>query len=208
MYLFDLDGTLIDSNGVWMQLDLDFLAKRGLVPTEDYLQHVSTTIFPEAAAFTKEYYRLPEHPEDIMEEWMSMATEAYAARIPLKPGAKAYLEQCTARGIPVCLVTASVPDLCRLAVARHGLGHHFTHIFYTQNYGLDKRDPQVFLMAAQRLSVPVRGCTLYDDSPTACAAAKSAGMAVVGVHDPFFAAWEDEMRLTCHRYIKSFEELL
>ena len=41
MIFFDLDGTLIDSNGVWLQVDEEFLSKRGLVSTPEYIQMVS-----------------------------------------------------------------------------------------------------------------------------------------------------------------------
>ena len=54
MYLFDLDGTLIDSNGIWAEVDRTFLARRGYPYTKEYYEGVAHTIFPLAAVFTKE----------------------------------------------------------------------------------------------------------------------------------------------------------
>ena len=54
-YLFDLDGTLIDSNGIWVDVDTAFLARRGMPYTPEYAQGVAHTIFPLAAKFTKAY---------------------------------------------------------------------------------------------------------------------------------------------------------
>ena len=62
MIFFDLDGTLIDSNGVWLQVDHDFLGRRGLQVTEEYSYVVGHSIFPVAAQFTKDYYGLPDTP--------------------------------------------------------------------------------------------------------------------------------------------------
>ena len=56
MYLFDFDGTLVDSNGVWVEIDNGFLARRGLTPTREYSDTVGHSIFPIAAQFTKDYY--------------------------------------------------------------------------------------------------------------------------------------------------------
>ena len=96
MLIFDMDGTLIDSNGIWRQVDEAFLAKRGYPYTREYYEGVAHTIFPMAAKFTKAYCHLEESEEDIMAEWMQMAGDAYAARVPIKPGVRAYLDRCRA----------------------------------------------------------------------------------------------------------------
>ena len=57
MLLFDMDGTLIDSNGVWKNVDREFLARRGIAYTHAYYEGVAHTILPLAAKFTKEYCR-------------------------------------------------------------------------------------------------------------------------------------------------------
>ena len=64
MLLFDMDGTLIDSNGVWKNVDREFLARRGIAYTHAYYEGVAHTILPLAAKFTKEYCRLTESCED------------------------------------------------------------------------------------------------------------------------------------------------
>ena len=52
MLLFDMDGTLIDSNGVWKNVDREFLARRGIAYTHAYFEGVAHTILPLAAKFT------------------------------------------------------------------------------------------------------------------------------------------------------------
>lgn len=208
MNLFDFDGTLVDSNGVWVEVDNGFLARRGLVPTREYSEAVGHSIFPIAAQFTKDYYHLDIEPQAIMDEWLGMARQAYAEHIPLKPGAREYLEACAQRGEPGVLLTACVPELCQSALERHGLGRFFTQIIYVQQLGLEKRDPRAFVRALELLGAAPEACTLYDDSPGACQAAQSLGIRTVGVYDAFYASYEDEMRARCERYIHSFTELL
>lgn len=206
--LFDLDGTLIDSNGVWEQIDLAFLEKRGLMPTEEYAHTVGHSIFPVAAQFTKDYYHLPLSPQEIMDEWLALAWDAYAHQIPLKESASEFLVRCREDGQRIVMITACVPKLCYAALVRHGIVDNFEKIIFAQEMGLEKRDPLVFLRSAEILGVSPTVCTLYEDAPANCAAAKSAGMQVVGVYDHFYRRYEDEMRQVCDQYINRFTELL
>ena len=208
MLLFDLDGTLIDSNGVWVKVDDQFLSRRGLTATPEYCHMVGHSIFPVAAQFTKDYYHLPERPEDIMAEWMNLAGDAYANHVPLKPGAAEFLARCAAAGERMVLVTACVPQLCRVVLARHSLSNAFSPIIFAQELGVEKRDPRFFQTVLERLGAAPEDCTLVEDSPGACKTAREAGIRVVGVYDAFYSAWQDDLKANCHRYIRGFDELL
>lgn len=208
MIFFDLDGTLLDSNGVWIQVDDDFLGRRGLVATPEYSFTVGHSIFPVSAQFTKDYYHLPDSPEEIMAEWRAMAYDAYANTIPLKPGALALLEKLKAQGERIALLTASLPDLCQAATVRTGLAPYFEGMFFSQEVGMEKRDPAVYPIAAERFGVSPKDCILFEDAPHNCAAARAAGFTVVGVYDGFFgSSWDDVVR-NSHRAVRSLEELL
>ena len=54
MYIFDLDGTITDSNGLWVEVDREFLARRGLAMTREYEDVVGRAIFPVAGRVTRE----------------------------------------------------------------------------------------------------------------------------------------------------------
>ncbi len=208
MYFFDLDGTLLDSNGVWAKVDDDFLRRRGFTATPEYTFTVSHSIFPVAAQYTKEYCNLSESPEEIMAEWRSMAYDAYAHTIPLKPGARALLDKLRSQGERMALLTASLPELCRAAMDRHGLTSCFEGMFFSQEVGLEKRDPAVYPLAAKRFGFSPEDCVLFEDGPHNCAAARAAGFHVVGVYDNFFGQDWDELVQNSHRAVKSLEELL
>lgn len=207
MLLFDLDGTLIDSNSIWEDVDLEFLGRRGLAPTEEYTQVVGHSIFPVAAQFTVDYYHLPGTVEALMAEWLSMAKSRYRV-VAMKDGAMDFLLQCRARGERMAMVTACESSLCRIALEHHGLGDFFEAVIFAEEMGLEKRNPQVYLNAAERLGVAPETCAMYEDAPKNCLAVKTAGMKVIGVYDQFYQKYENEMRETCDRYIRSFTELL
>ena len=208
MLIFDMDGTLTDSNGIWREVDVAFLAKRGLPYTREYAEGVAHTIFPLAAVFTKEYAHLSESTEEIMAEWLEMAGDVYAKDVPVKPGARDYLDRCRKNGERMVMLTSSVPQHCRAALTHLELWPYFERIFYANELQMEKKSPDIFLYVARETGVTPEECLLFDDSVAACRAAKEAGMRVVGIHDPFFAHTEKEMRQVCDRYIMSFEDLL
>ena len=208
MLIFDLDGTLIDSNGVWVEVDKTFLERRGAPYTREYYEGVAHTILSNCAIFTKEYLHLEESCEEIIAEWMELAADKYGTQVPLKPHVKEYLDKCRDAGHPMAVFTACVPEHCRAAMARHGLEPYFERVIYAQELGVDKKSPAIFRKVAESLGVRPRECVLFDDSLSACKAAKAAGMTVVGVHDGWFSDTSVDMREVCDQYIRDFGELL
>ena len=208
MLIFDLDGTLIDSNRVWEDVDNEFLSRRGLAPTQEYTEFVVHSIFPVAAQFTKDLFGLDETPQEIMDEWMALARDAYSFHVPLKPGVMEYLEKCRSEGQKMALFSASMPELGRAAVERLGISQYFTALIFASELGIEKRFPDSFKKALEILGESAGDCTMFDDSPRNCASAKAAGLTAVGVYDPLFDDVQEELKANSHQHIHSFEELL
>ena len=208
MLIFDMDGTLIDSNGIWRTVDEKFLSRRGIPYTHEYYEGVAHTAFSKAAVFTKEFCRLEESLEEIKAEWLELAGDMYATSVPVKPGVVAFLDRCRAAGERMVLLTSSVPVHCRTALTHLNLLPYFERILISEEMGLDKREPEIFYAAAALMGVSEAECTVYDDSIASCRAAKAAGMYVIGVYDDFFHGTWEEMQQVCDRTIRGFEELL
>ncbi len=207
MYLFDLDGTLIDSNGIWKDVDVTFLARRGMPYTKEYYEGVAHTILPMAAAFTKEYCHLEQSCEEIIAEWMALAKDNYA-HVPLKPFVRELLEKLHAEGERMAIFTSSVPVHCETALSVHGIASCFEQVVFAHDLGMDKGSPEAFRLACERLGVAPKDCVLLDDSVRSCRAAKAAGLSVIGVYDPYFEGTKEDMPRVCDRFVQSLAELL
>ena len=207
MYLFDLDGTLIDSNGIWENVDRTFLSRRGFPYTKEYRDGMAHMIFPLAAEFTKKFCGLDESCEEIMAEWMTLARDSYA-HVALKPGARALLEKLRAQGERLAVFTSAVPEHCDTALRVHGLASYFERVVFAHDLGVNKSTPEAFYLAAEALGVRPGDCVLLDDSAHSCRAAKDAGLTVIGVFDPVFADIEAGMAEVCDRFVLSLNELL
>jgi len=185
-HIFDLDGTLIDSMGIWEQIDRNFLAKRGIPFPADYDKYVEATVPlspSESAAHTIQYFGLKETVEDVAREWHDQAVDAYSRTIPLKPYAKEFLQTLRAKGAKMAIATSSPASLCMPALRNHGILDLFDAVCLSEEVGVGKIQPDVFLLAAKRLGVNPEDCMVYEDSLTAIKTAKSIGMTVCAVYD-------------------------
>lgn len=198
MYFFDLDGTILDSNGVWVDIDREFLGRFGISPVPaDYSDYVTNHSFPDSAAYTRTRYQLDMTDEEIMETWRDMARDAYSGTLDLKPDVKDFLKKAREAGERCAVLTASLPDMCQLALENHNLTHCFERVFTTQEMKLDKSDPQLYRTVAELCGLTGEECVFFDDSPLNCAAARQAGWRVYGVADELSSGREEEFRAIC-----------
>lgn len=116
--IFDLDGTLLDSMGVWDQVDVDFLAKRGFEVPDDYMQKVAAMQFRQIAEYTIARFNLSDTPGELMEEWDHMARVMYSTVVEAKPHAREYLAMLKASGAKLSVAT-SLPPMLREPAMRH-----------------------------------------------------------------------------------------
>ncbi len=202
--IFDMDGTLLDSMGVWADVDRAFLTRRGLPVAQDYIDALTAMSFPEAAAYTIARYDLQETPEALYAEWKELSREAYACHVVLKPGVRDYLLRLQAQGIRLAVATAATPDLYEPALARNGVLGLFDTICTTQEAGAGKDSPAVFLLAARRLGIQPARCAVFEDVYRGIASAKEAGMLAYGIYDPSSAASADAIRRQADGYFTSF----
>lgn len=211
MYFFDLDGTLLDSNGVWLDIDIEFLGRHGISPVPaDYTDFVTHNSFGASAVYTKERFGLSMSTQEIVACWQDMAREHYAHHLPLKPGARELLEKLASRGEALAILTSCMPHLCTAALERHNIAGLFRSTHYSHLIDIEKSDPELFRQVARLEGLAPQDCVLFDDSPDYLAAAKQAGWQVWGVRDPLFDYRSQETRDLCgsERYLDNLSSYI
>lgn len=182
--IFDLDGTLLDSMGVWDQVDIDFLGRRGIAVPDDYMNKVSAMQFRQIAEYTIARFDLPDTPEQLMQEWDEMARVAYSTVVEAKPYAIEYLARLRESGARLAVATSLPPMLREPAMAHVGIDRFFDEVVSVDDAGdVGKDRPDIYLLAARRLGVEPQECTVFEDLLAGMRSAKSVGMHVWAMHD-------------------------
>ncbi|MBB5076284.1 HAD family hydrolase [Nonomuraea endophytica] len=176
--LFDMDGTLVDTEGLWWQATADVaesLGHGGLGPED--VPHVLGRSVEDTAA-----HLAPADAGAVAVRLTDAFAERIAGGIDLIPGALDLLRELTAAGVPTALVTASPRSIVERVLPNLD-GHRFDLVITAEDSSRGKPYPDPYLKAARLLGVRPQECVAVEDSPTGIAAATSAGCRVVVV-DP------------------------
>ena len=192
--IFDLDGTVIDSMGVWRKIDVEFLGKRGLVVPDDYLKAITPLGFDAAAEYTIERFHFQEKKEDIIEEWLHMALDAYANDVVCKDGAKEYLEWLKGRGIKLAVATSSDEALFTACLKNNGIYDLFDTFVQVKEVKRGKGYPDIYEEAARRLGAHVEECVVFEDILAGIKGAKDGGFYAVAMYDKDSCYEHEEMK--------------
>lgn len=206
--IFDLDGTLFDSMGIWKDVDEAFFAKRNMTMPDDYQESIKDMHFRPMAEYTKERFNLPDDIHDIMDEWCELCFEEYEKKVPLKSGVKEYLEYIKKIGLKIAFATANTTELSEVCLKNNGIFDLFDTGAYLHETSSNKNEPDIFLLACERLGLYPADCIVFEDILPAIRAAKKGGFTACGVYDSFSEKDTDEIKANADYYINSFAELL
>lgn len=205
--IFDLDGTLLDSMPSWgRQLD-DLLTGRGITPPADLLDRTKTLGLENATGMVLEEFGLPDDPAVVYQQFQDNMEHLYCTAIPLKPGVREFLDEMLSEGVPMAVATATSRPLVEKVLAHHQLTGHFQSITTVAEAGIGKHDPKVFLMAADKLSLPPSQCVVFEDSLKAVHSANVAGFTTVAIYEESNLSEQPALEAESTLYIQNFENL-
>jgi HAD superfamily hydrolase (TIGR01509 family) len=185
--LFDLDGTLLDSEDLWWQAECEVVRGWGGAWTRDDQAHCLGGPLERVTAYMAASAGPGISPEVIGARLLS-AMEAHlrSGDLQWRPGALELLTECRSAGVPTALVSAShrrLLDAVAEAVADHpGMPHPAFDITVAgDEVNQGKPHPEPYLEAARRLGVAIADCIVIEDSPTGVASGQASGAYVVAV---------------------------
>ncbi|MFF4582831.1 HAD family hydrolase [Streptomyces sp. NPDC001389] len=182
LVIFDNDGVLVDSEPLANTVLAEYLTELGHPTTyedclRDYLGGAVHRIHDVVHARTGQ--RLPEDFDRVLHERIFAA---FARELRPVPGVTEVLGELSAQGVPYCVASSSSHERIRVGHRAAGLGEWFEEewIFSVEDVGRGKPAPDLFLHAADMMSVHPSQCVVVEDSPLGVEAARAAGMDVLG----------------------------
>ena len=205
-WLFDFDGTLVDSMPHWARAMVGVLDGHGIPHGDDIVKIIT----PLGTKGTIEYFislGLDLPLEEIKAEIFARLVPLYRDVIVDKPHVSECLRAMKAAGMHLHILTASPHEYLDPCLKRIGLYDLFDNVWSSDDFGTGKTDPAIYAAAAERIGVTVSEVVFLDDNIHADRTAMLAGMRVIGVYDDTSADSEEEMRASLDGYVKDFSEL-
>lgn len=211
--IFDLDGTLVDSMGVWAQIDIDYIKEIGHTDDVDFLElknDINHLSFRGTAQYFQERFNINKSIDEICDRWHEMAYNEYKNHIKLKDGAFEFLHMLKERGVKIGLATSNSVELSKACLESNGVLHLFDNITITGEVSRGKNFPDVYLLSAQRLGVDTKDCIVFEDILPAIEGAKKGDFKVVRIYDELAAkSINEEVDVDkSDLFIKSYKEIM
>lgn len=206
--IFDMDGTIIDSMGLWKEIDIEHFAMYGKELPPTLQSEIEGMSFYQTAQYIKEQYDFPETIEEMIDLWNQMARKKYAEDVTFKPGAKEFLDYCKANNIKLGIATSNSRFLYD-AVSEHlGFDYYFDCVLTGSEVLNGKPAPDVYLKVAENLNVEPSKCLVFEDIIKGIMAGHNAGMTVCAVDDDYSRSTTEEKKQMAEYYIYDYLELL
>jgi len=178
--LWDMDGTLVDTEPSWMAAEYALVAAHGGHWSEEQAHALVGNPLPTSAEYLRRYGGV-DLPVDVIVEQLTDSVVADVRRtVPWRPGARELLRALRAAGVPCALVTMSYTQLADAVVSALEPGT-FDAVVTGDAVRNGKPHPEPYLTAAGRLGVAPGECVAIEDSATGAASAQAAGCAVIAV---------------------------
>jgi beta-phosphoglucomutase-like phosphatase (HAD superfamily) len=207
--VFDNDGLLLDTEDAWTRAEETLFARRGRMFTIEHKRSLIGSARAVAARKLEAMLELPGEGEALMDELHELVMEEALAGVEPRPGALELLKRLAEAGVPVAVASNSQREFVQRTLSGAGLipsAHSrdgrvggdaqgwfgaqgwFVSVVSVEDVEHPKPAPDIYLEACRRLGAEPRECAALEDSATGVAAARAAGMYVIGV--PYFAGGE------------------
>ena len=205
-YIFDFDGTLVDSMPTFAQAMVNIFKQEQLPYPDDFVKIITplgykgTAQYAIKCGYTKD-------ADTFVSDAAAAMVPAYLYDIPLKADVYEKLQQLKSEGHSLNVLTASPHVVLDPCLKRVGVYDLFDHIWSCEDFGLTKADVPLYEKVAAALNEKLEDCIFLDDNIGSVSTAKKAGMTAVAVYDSTSEDMVEEMNAIADRYIYSFAEL-
>lgn len=203
--IFDADGTLLDSMGMWDTVGERYLASLGITARPGLRAILFPMSLAECAVYLKEAYDLSQSCQAIEDGINDTIRSFYRTEVKAKPGAKAFLEAFRRKGVPCTLATATDRSVILEGLTRTGLLPLLDAVYTCGDLGMDKRSPALFHYVREQMgSAAAEEIWVFEDAVHAAATAYQAGYRVAGVADPY--SDQEALKKVSHLYLPALTD--
>ena len=207
VYLFDLDGTLVDSMPIFGAMIIATCEAEGIEYPEDVVRIATPLGYRGSCEYFKSLGAV-RASDEILADMHKRAVLEYEQSIPAKAGVEETLSALKKRGASLNVLTASPHEMLDPCLKRLGLYDLFDNVWSCEDFSTTKADPKIYSAAAERLGVSTEEILFVDDNKGALETALSAGVKAYGIYDDSSADSAEEIKEIANGYVYNFREIL
>ena len=181
--IFDMDGTLVDSEIIWDVAETEMFADMGLEYNGEIRDQVIGLRLDEFFEKLVGIYNLEETVEDLQAELIKRMLKKIPKMVEEKSGAQALIEWTSQQNIPYCIASSSPMSIIETTVKARNWVELIPNLYTADSVPKGKPAPDVYLYAAEQLGVKPEECLALEDSPNGARSAIAAGMTCYVVPD-------------------------
>ncbi|MGC1206401.1 MAG: HAD family phosphatase [Ornithinimicrobium sp.] len=178
--LWDMDGTIIDTEPYWMAEETILVERAGGTWSHEEALELVGSDLNRSAEILLERTPITGSPQEIVDALQAGVIARVQERMPWRPGARELIAELSDAGVPMALVTMSWQPLARVLVGALPEGT-FREVVTGDQVSDGKPHPEPYLLAARRLGVEPSECVAIEDSPTGVRSAVAAGVQTLAV---------------------------
>ncbi|OUO89853.1 HAD family hydrolase [Gordonibacter sp. An230] len=205
--IFDCDGTLLDSAGVWREVEDELARRVGVRLAKADTDELTTLTIPEAGAFFHERFGLGRDAADVVGMIDELMLAYYRERACERPGALAFVRALAERGVAMSVASSSPQAYLQTGLATAGFLPYLDAVVSVDDVGRSKREPAVYDHARALMGTSLRYTWGFEDSAYAVRTLRAAGYRTVGVYDCDLAGAYEELAALCDHAVRGFDEL-
>jgi HAD superfamily hydrolase (TIGR01509 family) len=180
--VFDNDGLLLDTESVWTRAEQDLFERRGIEFTPTHKRELVGTSAEIAGGILERRLNEPDRAAVLIEELNELVVAELEHGVEAMLGAREVLHELSTRGTPLGLVSNSPLRFVQRSLEIVGFTDHFDIVVSAHDVAAPKPAPDPYLEACRRLGVEAGpNVVALEDSPTGVAAARAAGLTVIGI---------------------------
>lgn len=206
--IFDVDGTLLDSMSVWDDVLSDFYREHGTVLTDKEAESFRTMTIEESIPAIIDNLHLKSSYDELFSLFMDKGLYQYEHVLKLKNDADKYLKQLHNEGVKIAIATSGFKVHCQKAFTRLGVWDLIDACAFSSEVGVNKSNPDVYLLAAKRIQVRPEECVVFEDISSGILGAKKGNFSTCAVYDPSNVCETELLKKLADRYINGWTELI
>ena len=204
-YIFDFDGTLVDSMPDWSAKMINVLEKNNISYHDDIIKIITPLGDLGTAKYFRDVLGAKISVDDMLMQMDEYALPKYRDSIELKAGVMDYLLYLKNNNCSLNVLTASPHKMLDVCLKRNGIYDLFDNVWSCDDFATTKADPQIYVEVAKKIGVDVADAVFFDDNINAIKTAAKAGMHTVGVYDDSGVDFKEELKSVADWYVDSFE---